>query len=142
MNVIYVETSALLSWLFGESQGEKVIRRINKADTILTSVVTFIEVERAIIRAERLKILNVAQSQKLRGILAKVQTGFLIMELSEEVRKRAIESFPIEPLRTLDAIHLATAVVFSKAYETLQIVSFDKRIISNAKVMGLTDSNV
>ncbi len=59
------------------------------------------------------------------------------MELSGEVLTRAGQPFPVEPVRTLDAIHLATALVFTKAYPDLQILTFDQRISNNAQPLGI-----
>lgn len=137
MTPLYIESSAILAWLFGEPMANKVIVEMNKADQKLTSVITLIEVERVITRAEKGALLKASECQKLRGIFSTFKNQMLLMELSEEVRKRAQEAFPIEPIRTLDAIHLATALTFIMAYPELSILSFDKRIIENAKSLGL-----
>jgi predicted nucleic acid-binding protein len=50
---------------------------------------------------------------------------------------RARSSFPVEPVRTLDAIHLATAAVFHESLGGLQVLSFDERIRANAQQLGL-----
>ncbi len=59
------------------------------------------------------------------------------MEITAEVRNRASMNFPIEPVRSLDAIHLATALEFMQAYNEMKVISFDKRIIDNLEPLGL-----
>jgi len=47
------------------------------------------------------------------------------------------QSFPIEPVRTLDAIHLVTALDLRSAIPDLRIVSLDLRIRDNAVALGV-----
>jgi predicted nucleic acid-binding protein len=137
MKTLYVETSAILTWLFNEQKAKSVIKEINKESLLVSSSLIFVEVERALIRAEKQNILMEIDCQKLRGLFAHFKATFLIMEISEEVKKRASESFPIEPVRTLDAIHLATALTFAKVYQNLKVLSFDKRITNNCEALGI-----
>ncbi len=134
---LYLETSALLAWLLGEPRSREVISRINAAKTVVTSVVTLLEAERVLVRAEAQGILAAAHSQKLSGMLAKAAKGWMLMELSEQVRKRAAEKFPLEPVRTLDAIHLSTALIFTRPFPDLTLFTHDDRIRQNALTLGL-----
>jgi len=43
----------------------------------------------------------------------------------------------VEPVRTLDAIHLATTLAFTRAFSDLEIVSFDRRLLENARALGI-----
>jgi len=114
-----------------------VISVVNNAKTVVTSVLTLLEAERGLIRVEGQKILTAAECQKLRGLIVRTKNAWVLMELSEEVRNLAGRRFPVEPLRTLDAIHLATALVFLKAYSDLQMLSYDRRILDNLLPLGL-----
>jgi PIN domain-containing protein len=127
-----------LTWLLGESRADEVISLVNNAKTVVTSVLTLLEAERGLIRVEGQKILTAAECQKLRGLIARTKNAWVLMELSQEVRNLAGRRFPVEPLRTLDAIHLATALVFLKAYSDLQMLSYDRRILDNLRPLGLT----
>jgi hypothetical protein len=122
----------------GESRADEVISLVNNAKTVVTSVLTLLEAERGLIRVEGQKILTAAECQKLRGLIARTKNAWVLMELSQEVRNLAGRRFPVEPLRTLDAIHLATALVFLKAYSDLQMLSYDRRILDNLRPLGLT----
>jgi len=59
------------------------------------------------------------------------------MEVSEQVRELAGRPFPVEPLRTLDALHLASALLFMQVYPELQILTYDRRIAENAQALGI-----
>jgi predicted nucleic acid-binding protein len=137
MTAIYVESSAILAWLLGEQQAGMVISTINQAETAVTSVLSIIEVERALNRAEYSRAITAGQVQTARGILERAKAGWILMEISGEVRIRAGRQFPIEPVRTLDAIHLSTALIFMQVFPDLKLLSLDKRILQNAKPLGI-----
>lgn len=137
MNVLYLETSAALTWLFGESRSNEVLSRLSRVETIVTSALTPLEAERALIRAERQGLVTPANRQRLRGMLAAAASAWLRMEVTAQVRARAAEPFPIEPLRTLDAIHLSTVLAFLGVYPELKLLSYDQRIVDNAQALGI-----
>ncbi len=140
MNAVYVENSALLTWLLGEPKAREVTSVLNRADTVVTSVLSLLEVDRALNRAEHQRILTAGQAERMRGMLARGKAGWILMEISEEVRARAGRTFPVEPLRTLDAIHLATALIFLRVFPDLRLLSFDRRILENARPLGISAS--
>ena len=137
MSAIYIETSAVLHWLFGQANAAEVRRQLDGADHVVTSVITLIEVERAIIRAERLEVLNAKDAKRLRTAMNSVKRGWVILSLSEAVQRQAMRDFPVEPIRTLDALHLASAMVLIAAYPGLRVLSYDARINDNARALRL-----
>ncbi|MDH3642303.1 MAG: PIN domain-containing protein [Gammaproteobacteria bacterium] len=59
-----------------------------------------------------------------------------LLELSPPVLSRALEPFPA-PVRTLDALHLASADFLLANGQTLQLASYDQRMIAAADAMGI-----
>jgi hypothetical protein len=51
--------------------------------------------------------------------------------------ERARQPFPGEPIRTLDAIHLASALVARTAIVGLTLLSLDDRVCRAGKKLGL-----
>jgi predicted nucleic acid-binding protein len=137
MTAVYIESSALLAWLFGEPQARSVISSLNRAKSVMTSVLSIVEAERIINRAEGNKMLTAGQAQQVRGMMERAKAGWILMEITEKVRIRAGRLFPVEPVRALDAIHLATALVFMQVFPDLVILSFDNRILENARPLGI-----
>ena len=133
---LYLETSALLSWLFEESNADYVSESINNAENILTSTLTLMECQRVLIRAQHEQIINQKEYHNLLGLLNQSSAEWIIMEINKQVQQGVSQIFPIEPLRTLDAIHLVTALQFSKVYSDISVLSFDKRLIENATSLG------
>ncbi|HEX6850933.1 MAG TPA: type II toxin-antitoxin system VapC family toxin [Candidatus Polarisedimenticolaceae bacterium] len=140
MTAVYLETSALLSWLLGEPEAGKVAGVVDAADAVVTSSLTFVEAERALSRAVVERILREADARKLRGVLRRQRAGWIVMAITDPVLDRAGRTFPVEPLRTLDAIHLSTALAFTEAFAELKLVTFDRRIGENAGALGIPPS--
>ena len=138
VGVVYLETSALLAWLFSETRAEEVRTSVDAARYVATSSLTLAEAERALVRIETEGGVRAGDAQRLRGVLAKAQTAWLRMPVSDEVLTRASARFPVEPVRTLDAIHLATALSFTKALPDIRVLSLDRRILQNAEALGIS----
>jgi len=134
--VLYFETSAILAWLLGESAASAVHAAVDEAQTVLASVIGLVETHRALVHAETGGQIAAADRQRLRGLLARAHRGWVLMEVSSEVRERAGERFPIEPVRTLDGLHLATALLFARVYPDLEVLSLDRRVADNARALG------
>jgi len=137
MSSIYLESSAVVHWLLGQSRAAEVRKNVDQAKVVLTSVLTLTETERVLIRAESQGVLRGGDARRLRGLLNRVQASWTRMAVSPDVLARAGRSFPIEPVRTLDAVHLATALEFAATFPDLHVLSFDQRIRSNAEALGI-----
>ena len=137
MMALYLETSAALGWLFGEPSTGEIARAIDAADVVATSALTFVEIERAIHRAVSRRVVNETDAHKLRGLLARERSQWITMALTDQVLARAGRAFPVEPVRTLDAIHLATALAFVEALPDLKMLATDRRVAENATSLGL-----
>ena len=137
MSTVYLESSAVVHWLIGQSGAAEVRRTVDRADVLLTSMLTLTESERVLIRAEGQCLLRGGDAQRLRGLLNRVQASWTRMAVSAAVLARAARPFPVEPVRTLDAIHLATALEFAVTFPDLRMLSFDRRVCSNAEALGI-----
>ena len=56
--------------------------------------------------------------------------------MDAEIVQRSRRSFPCEPIRALDAIHLATALAVRSLSPDVHVLSFDDRIRDNAASLG------
>lgn len=139
---VYVETSAVLRWLFGEEGGEGVRGVLVAAPKVLTSRLTLIETRRVVRRAEREKRITSAQAADVLSVFAQAASTWAILEISDEVARRAEDAFPAEPVRSLDAIHLASALFLRQAFPDLGIVTADARVAANAHQLGFTRSQL
>ena len=140
MNAVYVETSAVLRWLLGEPDARSIARQIQQTAEPVCSVLTILETQRALVRLERERPSRGRKLALLRGQLGEASADWNLLEITPEIRARAGEPFPIEPVRTLDAIHLATALQFARALPGLSVLTFDERILANLEPLGLTNT--
>lgn len=134
---IYIESSSVLAWLLGGHDAPSIMSTINKAETVASSILTLMETERGLIRAENRGLISGADVLKLRGLLIKSIGDWIWMEITEEVQSRTKKPFPIEPIRTLDAVHLATSLEFLATFPELKVLSHDRRILANLEPLGL-----
>lgn len=137
MSVIYLESSVVLAWLLGESKAAKIDSLINTTENILTSQLTLLETKRTFVRLEAAARLSVADREKAVTLLDQAASIWNLMEINQEVQSKAANRFPREPVRSLDAIHLATALTFLKIFPDLQFASLDERILINLEPLGL-----
>jgi predicted nucleic acid-binding protein len=133
---LYAETSAVLRWLFAEAGGETIRAALAAADKVTSSRLALIETRRVVRRAERDGRITAAQAADLLSVFAQAASTWAILEISEEVARRAEDGFPSEPLRTLDAIHLASALFLRQSFPDLAILTADDRVRANAALLG------
>lgn len=60
-----------------------------------------------------------------------------IAELSRDVLQRAKEPFP-SPVRTLDALHLATLLFLQDQGVSMRLATYDRRMSEAAETLGIT----
>ncbi len=107
---LYAESSAALAWLLEQKYGELVADTLGQAALIIASDLTLIECDRVLIRAVVLDELHESDAVQRQARLTAVSTRWTLVALDEEIIERARRPFPSEPVRTLDAIHLASAL--------------------------------
>ncbi len=135
---LYAETSAVLRWLFAEHGGETIRSALAAAQKVVSSRLALIETRRVVRRAEREGRVTAAQAADLLAVFAQASSTWAILEISEEIARRAEDGFPSEPVRTLDAIHLASALFLRQSFPDLAILTADDRVRANAALLGFT----
>ena len=140
MNVVYAETSAVLAWLLGDEPALRSRRALDAADQVVTSVLTLLEATRGIMRAVSERRLTAGDASRLKGLLNRTTAAWQLVEITPDIRVRAAEPFPVEPVRTLDAIHLATVLRFARVFPGLPVLTFDDRILANLEPLRLTSA--
>jgi len=125
---LYAESSAVLAWLLGEPQGDDVRRLLADAEEVLTSVLTLVETERVLIRAQAVEGLKEADVMDRWRVLARARRHWHLLGLHDDIVERASRPFPGEPIGTLDAVHLGSALAARAAFPELAILSLDASI--------------
>ena len=102
----------------------------------ITSALTLAEAARAIVRARTTGRLTPDQERAAIRGLHVFERRCDIVAVTDAVLSRVRRPFPIEPIRTLDAVHLATAELVGEPPQLLTIVTRDNRIRDNARALG------
>lgn len=110
---------------------------LGSAEIIVTSDLTLIECDRVLMRAITLRELTEAEAADRRAQLATVASHWHVLRISPDIVDRARQPFPGEPIRTLDAIHLASTLTARSAIRGLSLLSLDDRIRSAAGKLGI-----
>jgi predicted nucleic acid-binding protein len=134
---LYAESSAVLAWLLNESSATEVRRLLSGAEIIVASDLTLIECSRVLVRAVALGELNEAEAADRRAHLANAAARWHILHIGSEIVDRAKHPFPEEPIRTLNALHLASALTARAAVAGLKVLSLDDRLRASADKLGL-----
>jgi predicted nucleic acid-binding protein len=134
---IYAESSAILAWLLDEAAGPDVREILATADAIVASDLTLIESDRVLVRTVVLGEMTEAEAADRRAHLRRAASHWHVFRIGPEIVERARQPFPREPIRTLDAIHLASALVARAALPGLELLSLDERIRRAAIPLGL-----
>ena len=92
--------------------------------------------ERVLHRATLRGDMNETDVARSRALADTASEHWVVFSIEGEIVERARRAFPGEPLRTLDAIHLATALVSRRLVTDLQVLSLDQRIRANAVELG------
>jgi predicted nucleic acid-binding protein len=130
----YVESSALVAALLeGDVAARAAIRGPGRR---VSSSLTLAEAARAVIRAKATGRITADEERAAVRALRLFARRCDLMAITEAVLVRVARPFPVEPVRTLDAIHLATAEQLGEPPALVTVVSRDTRVRENALSLG------
>jgi predicted nucleic acid-binding protein len=121
---LYLDSSAAVKLVFEEPESDGLRRYLGDRPELSSS---------SLLRAELVRTANRLDRSQV-GRARRLLVEFAVREIDDEVLDRAGD---IEPgtLRTLDAIHLATATLLGPDLEAL--ITYDRRMIEAARLYGL-----
>ena len=130
----YLESSALVAALLEHDAG--VLAVLSAPGHRVTSALTFAEATRAIVRAQVAKRISWDQVRAALDALRAVRGSCSVIGISEAILARAGNPFPVEPVRTLDAIHLASIELLGGPPQMITVYTRDARVRENATALG------
>lgn len=136
--ILYAESSAVLSWLLGEPAAPLVQRELASAELVLTSELTAVECRRGLVRAVRSGRLREGLAADRAARLLAANAEWNQIRLESPILERAGAPFPVEPLGTLDAIHLSSALTARTNLGPLAVLSLDRLVREVAAALGFT----
>lgn len=133
-SIKYVESSALVAALLEHDR--TAMQPVPAGTRLVTSALTLAETARAIIRARVTERLTAEQERAAVKALQTFARRCFVIDVDGEVLSRVGRRFPVEPVRTLDAVHLATVEMLNEAPQLVTIVTRDVRVRENALALG------
>jgi predicted nucleic acid-binding protein len=126
----------VVAWWLGEARAADVKRALDSAEAVIASELTVIECERVLVRGLALGSLTEVDASRRRATLQSLISGWTQLRMDGEILDRAKRAFPEEPVRTLDALHLSSALMARFSVPGLVFLSLDERLRRNAKLLG------
>jgi hypothetical protein len=124
--VIYLDTSVALAQLLAE---DRVPPEALWYETLISSRLIEYELWTRIHSSK----LARSHGDEVRALLGRIA----LVELTSEVLARALEPFP-KPVRTLEALHLASVDFLQKHGQRMTLASYDERMINAARALGFS----
>jgi predicted nucleic acid-binding protein len=103
---------------------------------VTASDLTLIECDRVLIRAVVLGEIDEATAADRRAHLNGAAAHWHVWRLSADIVDRARRPFPLDPIRSLDAIHLASALAVRSVVPGVDLLSLDERIRRSGEQLG------
>lgn len=126
MSLLYLDPSALVKLVAPEPETPALLSRLGLHPDVVSSALARVEVLRAVARAGG----RAKQVKRARDVLARVT----LCAVDDPILNAAATLAPLD-LRSLDAIHLATALSLGADLDGL--VGYDHRLNAAAETLGL-----
>jgi uncharacterized protein len=134
VGVRYIESSALVAALL--EHDADALKSLRAKARQVTSALTVAEAARAIVRARIGERLTPDAERAAVRALRRFEHRCYVVAVTDDVLARVRRPFPVEPVRTLDAVHIATAESLGEPPQLMTIVTRDHRVRENAKALG------
>ena len=125
--MIYLDSSVALAYLLAE---DRYPSNALWHESVVSSRLLECEVWNRI-NARRLQD---SHGDAVRGLISRIA----VIEMVPRVLRRALQPFPV-PVRTLDAIHLAAIEFIRTQGASVQLASYDERMVGAARLLGITE---
>jgi predicted nucleic acid-binding protein len=134
VGIRYIESSALVAALL--EHDAEALQSLRARARQITSALTLAETARAIVRARVSERLTPDAERAVVRALRRFERRCYVVAVTDEVLARVRRPFPVEPVRTLDAVHIATFESLGEPPQLMAIVTRDDRVRENAKALG------
>jgi predicted nucleic acid-binding protein len=132
--VRYIESSALVAALL--ERDADALQSVGTQGRQVTSTLTIAEAARGILRARAGARLTGDEERAAVRALRRFERRCYVVAVTDAVLARVRRPFPVEPIRTLDAVHLATAELLGEPPQLVTVVTRDARVRENARALG------
>ena len=137
--MIYWDTSALVKQFLAEVGSEEVLALRTQDLPHATSMITYSETYSALRRRVRERFLPAGHYRTVIDLFKRDWPAFVRVQLDEEIIMLSAKLIERHPLRTLDAIHLASVLQLQQLVgEPSLLVSSDSQLLQAATAENVT----
>ena len=138
MSLAYFDTSALVKIYIHEA-GSSRVRGLLTSYEFLSSAITPIELHSAVQHRRRQGEITQPNYNSIVSRLAKDRSYWQLVEVVPQILSKAEELVKTANVRTLDAIHIASAIIIQDSFTTpLPFISADERQLAAAQSCRLS----
>jgi predicted nucleic acid-binding protein len=134
VGIRYIESSALVAALL--EHDAEALKSLRARTRRITSALTLAEAARAIVRARVGERLTPDAERAAVRALRRFERRCYLVAVTDDVLARVRRPFPVEPVRTLDAVHIATVESLGEPPQLMSVVTRDHRVRENARALG------
>lgn len=138
LRALYIETSAALRAVLEAGTTPALQRRLAAASMLITSRLSLVESARALLRLRALGRVDEERLADAGRELDALWARCDVWELTREACDLAGQVAPAHPLRTLDALHLATYLLARRRIAGLELETADERLARAAAAASST----
>lgn len=133
-----MDSSALVKLLVIEDGSDQVSALVAEAAVVGSSRISFVECHAALARTRREGRMTRADMATAGRRFDERWSGLVIVELDEPLGQSAVQLCRDQPLRSADAIHLASAAQLAETEPGVRFASWDRRLWEAAGLVGFT----
>jgi uncharacterized protein len=139
----YFDTSALVK-RYVDEPGRRQVQQLLRRHDCVTSAILPVELRSALRRRVAERTLDSSRVSEILKRVAADRAYRTVIEVGTEMLSGAEALVSVHPLRTLDAIHVASAQLFAARLSifSLMFVSADKRQTEVASAIGLASRHI
>ena len=130
------DTSALIPLMIEEAQSERMRLLLEEDRSIAIAAITPLEIASVLWRRRHAGLLRLDEHHAAEATFAELSARWNEITPTALILRKALDVVTRHPLRTLDAIQLAAAIVLSAEPACLTMVTLDKDLADAASAEG------
>ena len=153
MNILYLTPDSMVKLYANEEHRGEVLRAVEEAEVVTSSLLCYPEVRAALARKEREGKWTGAQHDRATADFEADLSGYVLYDVTPEIAAHAAELARPHHLKAYDAVHLATALAARGALEEayprthgevpgLMFLTYDGTLGEAARGLGLATGSM
>jgi uncharacterized protein len=136
--ILYLDSSSLVKCYIREPGSDEVLKEIEEAEAVGTSIISLAEVSAALAKAVRLGLLPKEAGESAHKVFRREWPDLVRLPVNEAALERAADLCWSSGLRGYDAVQLAAAVSWQEALEErVTFSTFDRHLWTASGAAGL-----